>query len=825
VQSAGPRQQPLPFPPTDSERDIYFDRYMALLTGFALVGTLGIDWATTQMALSHSGLHGFLLVVLVMAAFVLVSLRVNAWTKDFRASDHRALVESWAPPNGRWPSVDVWLPVAGESLAVLENTWRAVAALRWEGNLLVHVGDDGDDPEVAALARRFGFAYLSRPDRGWMKKAGNLRWLYSHSEGEFAVVFDADFCPRPDFLAELMPYFEDDVGIVQSPQHFRVRPEQSWLERGAGAVQELFYRGIQVSRERHDGAVCVGTNAIYRRRALDDNGGTTLIGHSEDVHTGFDLRRHGWKLRYVPVILATGLCPDELHSFMRQQYRWCMGSMSLLGSRKFWSTPMSAVTRACYLSGFGYYLTTAVGALLFPLLPLVLLIGYPEMIQLGNYVPLLPAFAYAYVVFPAWHRCRWSIEAWSVQVVYGWSHLFALVDIVRRRPMGWAATGAKGGRNGRAAAFRGALSWSALLASAWVVLAVYRGRAHPLDFLPMSLLGGFYLAIVIQTFAPTRPRRDTRRRRASASLAIATAAILAGPAALLAVAQERPQAAASPVALGIIGEPHQFERLEAQRLPLRTLAFWESWNAKRPPDQFLREATSIGATPLINWQPEDADDPASSLYSPRSIAAGALDGYVARWGHSIAAYGGPVYLRVGHEMNGTWYPWSEQGPKAYVAMWRHVHRVLRSAGAWNARMLWSPDGLIGHPEAGWRRQVRRWWPGRSFVDYVGMSMVGFKSSARYGLPYFFDRLDFLRASFRRPAILPEMKVCAGDRYWWLRDLSPSLAARPWVKMLVWSETPSTAQAEGQFETGQMNWSLASDPRARRLLRRAVARGA
>jgi hypothetical protein len=158
-------------------------------------------------------------------------------------------------------------------------------------------------------------------------------------------------------------------------------------------------------------------------------------------------------------------------------------------------------------------------------------------------------------------------------------------------------------------------------------------------------------------------------------------------------------------------------------------------------------------------------------------------------------------------------------------MWRHVHRVLRSAGAWNARMLWSPDGLIGHPEAGWRRQVRRWWPGRSFVDYVGMSMVGFKSSARYGLPYFFDRLDFLRASFRRPAILPEMKVCAGDRYWWLRDLSPSLAARPWVKMLVWSETPSTAQAEGQFETGQMNWSLASDPRARRLLRRAVARGA
>jgi len=32
----------------------------------------------------------------------------------------------------------------------------------------------------------------------------------------------------------------------------------------------------------------------------------TMIEHSEDNHTGFDLRRHSWRLRYVPVNLATG---------------------------------------------------------------------------------------------------------------------------------------------------------------------------------------------------------------------------------------------------------------------------------------------------------------------------------------------------------------------------------------------------------------------------------------------------------------------------------------------------------------------------------------
>ena len=40
-------------------------------------------------------------------------------------------------------------------------------------------------------------------------------------------------------------------------------------------------------------------------------------------------------------------------------------------------------------------------------------------------------------------------------------------------------------------------------------------------------------------------------------------------------------------------------------------------------------------------------------------------------------------------------------------------------------------------------------------------------------------------------------------------------------MLIWSETESTAQALGEFETGNMNWSLSKDPRARAMLRRAL----
>ena len=197
------------------------------------------------------------------------------------------------------------------------------------------------------------------------------------SSAEYILILDADFAPRPDLLNELLPYMERDrrIGIVQSPQFFRVLDQQNWIERGAGAVQELFYRAIQVSRQRRDGAICVGTCAVYRRAALEENGGPTLIEHSEDVHTGFDLRRLGWDLCYVPIALATGLCPDTADAFQVQQYRWCSGSLSLLSSKKFWRARLRVRTRMCYLSGFFYYIHTALFTFVGPLIPITLLLA------------------------------------------------------------------------------------------------------------------------------------------------------------------------------------------------------------------------------------------------------------------------------------------------------------------------------------------------------------------------------------------------------------------------------------------------------------------
>ena len=374
-----------------------------------------------------------------------------------------------------YPNVDVFLPVCGEPLDVLRNTWAHVAYMRqyYRGLVTPYVLDDAGDQAVAAMAAEFGFVYNSRPNRGWFKKAGNLRYGFQLSSGEYILILDADFAPRRDLLNELLPYMEHDrrIAIVQSPQFFRVAgPAELDRARGWGWCRSsstgLFRSHGSAWMVRYALVRC----AIYRRAALKENGGTTLIEHSEDVHTGFDLRRRGWDLRYVPIALATGLCPDTAGAFQVQQYRWCSGSLSLLSSKKFWRARLRVRTRMCYLSGFFYYIHTALFTFVGPLIPITLLLAMPWTLRLENMKLIVPSVIYTALIFPMWHRCPYRLEAWAIRMMYGWAHTFAIWDSLRRRRLEWRPTGsyAAGNKDKTRRFWFGITLWGGATALVWV---------------------------------------------------------------------------------------------------------------------------------------------------------------------------------------------------------------------------------------------------------------------------------------------------------------------------------------------------------------------
>lgn len=65
------------------------------------------------------------------------------------------------------------------------------------------------------------------------------------------------------------------------------------------------------------------------------------------------------KVKYIPQVMAMGTCPDEPRAFFMQQYRWCMGSTTLMCNKDFWRSNLTCMQKLCYISGMFYYSATA----------------------------------------------------------------------------------------------------------------------------------------------------------------------------------------------------------------------------------------------------------------------------------------------------------------------------------------------------------------------------------------------------------------------------------------------------------------------------------
>jgi cellulose synthase (UDP-forming) len=463
----------LPEPPDDQEKASYGWRSLPFLAAALAVSATCIIASQLWMEISHPILAIFCLFTIVYAGYQLLSLPVNFGGRGFDLSGHVLRVRAWRPAS--FPDVDIYLPICGEPTAVLRNTWTGVFELvhAYPGVARAFVLDDGPSDEAAAMSEAFGFAYLRRPNTREYRKAGNLNHAFGRTRAPFLVVFDADFRPRADFLAETLPYLDDPtVGIVQTPQFFRVSRGQTWVERAAGPTLEVFYRVVQVSRNRFDSALCVGSNAVYRRAALAPTGGFTLIPYAEDSHSGLDARYNGYRLAYLPVPLAAGICPASLDAFMRQQYRWCCGATSLIWTNHMWRVPMPRLGRLPYIAGWLWNLLTGLRTLMLPLIPVVLLAYLPGEIRLRNALLLVPVVLTSVVLYPLWHNSPCSPRSWSLALAVGWAQVLGIWDFARHRVMSWTPS-----REPSDTARRfwwGVTIWNGGLALLWVALAAWR---------------------------------------------------------------------------------------------------------------------------------------------------------------------------------------------------------------------------------------------------------------------------------------------------------------------------------------------------------------
>jgi mannan endo-1,4-beta-mannosidase len=137
---------------------------------------------------------------------------------------------------------------------------------------------------------------------------------------------------------------------------------------------------------------------------------------------------------------------------------------------------------------------------------------------------------------------------------------------------------------------------------------------------------------------------------------------------------------------------------------------------------FAKAAANHGAVPLVQMDPEDI--------GVAAIASGKYDTYLIAYAEAVSAYHHPVILSFGHEMNGYWYSWGYQhtSPAVFAAAWRHVVNLFRALGARNVTWMWTVNTIherANVPSPG------PWWPGNSYVNWVGIDGYYFNSSSSF----------------------------------------------------------------------------------------------
>src|SRR5689334_16493950 len=93
------------------------------------------------------------------------------------------------------------------------------------------------------------------------------------------------------------------------------------------------------------------------------------------------------------------------------------------------------------------------------------------------------------------------------------------------------------------------------------------------------------------------------------------------------------------------------------------LLFFVKWTEDYKPDA-VSLAYDQKALPMLSWEPWAGvkSGPCQAAYTLPKIINGSFDAYITKFAKAMADQKLPVALRFAHEMNGNWYPWSEQCP-------------------------------------------------------------------------------------------------------------------------------------------------------------------
>ncbi|MGH2927862.1 MAG: glycosyltransferase family 2 protein, partial [Solirubrobacteraceae bacterium] len=355
------------------------------------------------------------------------------------------------PDPPRWrgapPRVDVLVPVYNEPLDVVGPTISA--AVRMVGaRHTVWVLDDLGRIDLRRLAESNGARYVRRGGNAGAK-AGNLNHALGVTDAPFIALFDCDHVPDRQFLVRTLGWLETDrtVAFVQTPQYY-ANAGTNRIAAASWSQQSLFFGGIARGKDAIGAMFCCGTNVVFRRSALEAVGGFPEGSLTEDFALSVRLHERRYRSVYVNEVLAQGLGPEDMTSYVSQQQRWARGCVSAIPAAIVATLPWRVrlqylLSAMFFLSGwtFAVYMALPAVRIFVGIQPLA---GATASQFLVHFAPYFCLSLAAVAVAGAGSYC---FDAFALMVASAWVQIVSTILVVLRRTGRFVVT-AKHGKKG-----------------------------------------------------------------------------------------------------------------------------------------------------------------------------------------------------------------------------------------------------------------------------------------------------------------------------------------------------------------------------------------
>jgi cellulose synthase (UDP-forming) len=355
--------------------------FLLLATAWYLPWMFGnLNWSAPWLALPFAAASTMTAVMTLITAF-------NHWRSG--APEQRPVQV------GQEPEVAVILPTYGERSSMVYETAKSVLEQDYPKNRIrLIISDDGHRTSIRQTVHRLSeeypdafVAYNEPPRRGSNErrgeaKAGNLNSVLDLINEyapriQFIETRDADDkVGDPEFLRQTVGQLvaDPELAFVQTIKEAEVSPGDPF-----GNLEPLFYRNVMLARHASNAVFPCGSGLVWRREALTEIGGFPAWNLVEDLQSGVEALRRGWRGAYLPIVGAIGqTAPEDIPNVIKQRGTWALDTMRLF----FWGDRRGLNARQWiqfaelgffYLLSFAVliFAATPVFALLFDIYPLV----------------------------------------------------------------------------------------------------------------------------------------------------------------------------------------------------------------------------------------------------------------------------------------------------------------------------------------------------------------------------------------------------------------------------------------------------------------------